>query len=107
MVVDNLFPNIYCKPVENDISPMILQKAYAQSYGNFDIINIGHSNDALRDLTGANTVYVELKDKQQLIKDLKNAFDNRFAVVIASKPQKLHPSLSPKHSYIVLGYEII
>jgi len=49
-------------------------------------------------------VYVELKNKQQLIKDLKMAFDNQFGVVIASKPQKVHPSLSPKHSYIVLGY---
>ena len=35
MVVDNLFPKLYCKPVGNDISPMILEKAYAQSYGNF------------------------------------------------------------------------
>ncbi len=24
IMVDNLFPNIYCKPVINDISPMIL-----------------------------------------------------------------------------------
>ena len=39
-----------------------------------------------------------------MIKDLKIAFDNQFGIVIASKPQKVHPSLSSKHSYIVLGY---
>jgi len=63
MAVDNLFPNIYCRPVGNDISPMILEKAYAQSYGNFDIINLGHSNDALRDLTGATTAYLDFSNK--------------------------------------------
>lgn len=34
-MVDNLFPNVYLKPVGNDISPMIIEKAYAQAYGNF------------------------------------------------------------------------
>ena len=47
----------------NDISPIILEKAYAQSYGNFDILTIGHANDALRDLTGAPAFYLDLKDK--------------------------------------------
>lgn len=35
MVVDNLFQKVYCKPVLNDISPIVMEKAYAQSYGNF------------------------------------------------------------------------
>ena len=35
MQVDNLFPKVFTKPVGNDISPMILEKAYAQAYGNF------------------------------------------------------------------------
>ena len=104
MIVDNLFPNVYCRPVGNDISPMILEKAYAQSYGNYDVINLGHSNVALRDLTGATTVYLDFTDKSQLIHDLKDAFENQFPVVIASKTPKVHASLSPKHSYIVLGY---
>lgn len=55
MMVENLFPKVFAKPVDNDISLMVLQKAYAQAYGNFDIINIGHSCDSLRDMTGAPT----------------------------------------------------
>ena len=53
MTVDNLFPKIFVKPVFNDISLMILEKAYAQVYGNFEITNMGHSCDSLRDITGA------------------------------------------------------
>ena len=63
ILVDNLFDKIYCKPVLNDISPIILEKAYAQSYGNFDILRIGHANDSLRDLTGAPAVYLDLRQK--------------------------------------------
>jgi calpain-15 len=64
VLVDNLFLNIYCKPIGNDISPMILEKAYAQVYGNYDVINVGHASDALRDITGAPTSYIDLKNKQ-------------------------------------------
>lgn len=35
VIVDNLFPNVYVRPVGNDISPMLLEKAYAQAYGSF------------------------------------------------------------------------
>ena len=74
---------------------MILEKAYAQSYGNFDVINLGQSNDGLRDLTGATTVYLDLTDKSLLIHVLKVAFQNHFPVVIATKTPKVHASLSP------------
>ena len=64
---------------------MILEKAYAQVYGNFDVIHMGHSTDALRDLTGAPAVYLDLKDKELLKSGLKTAFTQKQAVVIASK----------------------
>jgi hypothetical protein len=41
---------------------MIMEKAYAQLYGNYEVINLGHSSDALRDLTGAPTEYIDLKN---------------------------------------------
>lgn len=53
VIVDNLFSNLYVKPVGNDISPMLLEKAYAQVYGSFDVVNLGYAIDAMRDLTGA------------------------------------------------------
>lgn len=34
---------------------MIIEKAYAQTYGSFEVINVGYAIDALRDLTGAPT----------------------------------------------------
>lgn len=58
MTVDNLFPKVYSRPIENDIGPMILEKAYAQLYGNYEIINNGYSADSLRDLTGAPSEYL-------------------------------------------------
>ncbi len=85
MVVDNLFPKLYCRPVLNDISPMVLEKAYAQSYGNFEVINMGHSCDALRDLTGAPALYLDFKNKEELRNRIKAAFVNKYGVVIASK----------------------
>lgn len=55
IIVDNLFPNVYLKPVGNDISPMVIEKAYAQAYGNFEVINLGFAIDAMRDLSGCPT----------------------------------------------------
>lgn len=61
--MDNVFPKVFVKPVENDISLMILEKAYAQAYGNYSVLNMGHACDSLRDLTGAPTEYIDLKDE--------------------------------------------
>ena len=107
MLVDNLFPKIYCKPVFNDISPIILEKAYAQSYGNFEILKMGQANDSLRDLTGAPAYYIDLKDKSEFRDKIKSAFVNKFAMVIGSKAGGKHPCISTSHSYTILNYEII
>jgi calpain-15 len=59
--VKNRFPvNIskvpfYAKPIDGDISVMLLEKAYAQMYGGWDNIHLGFNCDALRDLSGAPT----------------------------------------------------
>jgi hypothetical protein len=68
VIVDNLFPNVYVKPVGDDISPMLLEKAYAQAYGSFEVVNLGYALDAMRDLSGAPTEELTLKDKAQLRK---------------------------------------
>ena len=64
--VDHLFSKIYSKPVGNDVSIMLLEKAYAQLYGNYQMLNVGHSTDSLRDLTGAPSEYLEIKNKAKL-----------------------------------------
>lgn len=107
IIVDNLFPGVYCGPVGNDISPMILEKAYAQVYGNFEVINIGHASDALRDITGAPTIYVDFKDRVAFRNKIKMAFANKHPLVIASKKGNVHPSISPMHSYNILDHQVV
>ena len=85
IIVDNLFPKIFVKPVGNDISPMILEKAYAQAYGNFSILKIGHAYDSLRDLTGAPSEYIDIKSEGALINKIKEAFHEKYPIVIATK----------------------
>jgi hypothetical protein len=60
--VKNSFQENYSKPIENDITSLIFEKAYAQMYGGYDIINVGHSIDAFRDLSGNMAEYINLKD---------------------------------------------
>ena len=74
MEVDNLFPKVYSSPVGNDISPMVLEKAYAQLYGNYEMLKIGYSADSLRDLTGAPSDFVELKDKIKFKNEIQALF---------------------------------
>ena len=107
ILVDNLFAKIYVKPVFNDISPIILEKAYAQSYGNFDVLKIGQSNDALRDLTGAPAFYLDMKDKAELRDKIKSGFANKYAMVVGSKQQTPNKSISEAHSYTILNYEMV
>ena len=76
---------------------MILEKAYAQVYGNFEVIHMGHSVDALRDLTGAPAAYLDFKNREVLKNGIKSAFAQKHAVVIASK-KAVDQSLSPQHS---------
>jgi hypothetical protein len=66
--VSNSFQQNYSKPIENDISSLVLEKAYAQLYGNYEIINMGHSIDSFRDLSGHIAEYIDMKDKSKCIK---------------------------------------
>jgi calpain-15 len=107
VIVDNLFPNVYVRPVGNDISPMLLEKAYAQVYGSFEVVSLGYAIDAMRDLTGAPIEELALKDKARLRTRVKECFQNKYGMVIASKVEGVTPCLSAKHSYNVLNYEIV
>lgn len=68
---------------------------------------MGHSCDSLRDMTGASTEYVDLKDKQLLIHKLEEIFTNKYPIVIASKTNVKLPFLSPKHSFNVLSHKVV
>ena len=104
--VDNLFPKVYSPPIGDDISPMVLEKAYAQLYGHYQILKIGYSADALRDLTGAPSEFLELKDKAKIKRELEKIFKNFCPAVIDSLAQTTSDYITPKHSYILLDYKI-
>lgn len=40
---------------------MLLEKAYAKVYGGYKNIEVGYSQDALSDLTGAVSDYIDIK----------------------------------------------
>lgn len=61
----------------------------------------------MRDLTGAPIEELALKDKFLLRSRLKEYFESKYGMVIASKVEGVMPGLSAKHSYNVLNYEII
>jgi len=55
---------LYAKPIDGDISVMLLEKAYAKMYGGWSNIHLGFSCDALRDLSGAPTEYIDLQNEE-------------------------------------------
>jgi hypothetical protein len=71
------------------------------------VVNLGYAIDAMRDLTGAAIEELSFKDKALLRNKMKQYFESRYGMVIASKVEGVMPGLSAKHSYNVLNYEII
>jgi hypothetical protein len=65
---------------------------------------MGHGSDALRDLSGAPTFYIDLKDKQMMRNKIEMAFATKSALVIASKKDIVNPTISAKHSYNILRH---
>ena len=61
----------------------------------------------MRDLSGAPTEELSLKDKAQLCAKVKEYFERQFGMVIASKTEGVAAGLSAKHSYNVLSYDIV
>lgn len=43
----------YARIVDNDITSLVLEKAYAQMYGGYDVIKGGKAINAMKDLTGS------------------------------------------------------
>jgi hypothetical protein len=55
---------MFCLPKDGEIWPLLLEKLYAKTYGNYSKIVVGYSADALRDLTGAPSEYIDIKDTE-------------------------------------------
>jgi calpain-15 len=58
---------IYTKPSQGQIWGLLLEKAYARIYGGYSKIAVGYAGDALKDLTGAPSQYIDLKDSNKVV----------------------------------------
>ena len=61
----------------------------------------------MRDLTGAPSYYLDLKDKTELRDKIKSGFANKYAMVIGSQQKVLDKGLSAAHSYTIINYEMV
>lgn len=100
---------LYAKPIDGDISVMLMEKAYAKMYGGWSNIHLGHSCDALRDLSGAPTEYIDLQNEEQVREKVKLAFEQDFVLTISSKLEGIVDKdfIRPQHSYSIHAYKLL
>ena len=115
-VLDDIFPVKkdgtlpFCYSKNKEIWAMLLEKAYAKAYGSYwSIGQGGMSNDALKDLTGAPCIYIDLEKPDDEAGALKNIIEGdklNFIITCSSKGQG--ESKNPKgiiegHAYTLVG----
>lgn len=92
VVIDDFFPIdihgnacefAFTRTKEDEVWPLVLEKAYAKAYGSYDLISAGDVMHTLRDLTGAPYEILENigADSEELWKQLTNACEKDFIVV--------------------------
>jgi len=64
---------------------MLLEKAYAKMYGGWSNIHLGFSCDALRDLSGAPTEYIDIQNEEEVRHKVAIAFEQDFVLTVSSK----------------------
>ena len=98
----NNYP-IYSKPLNNELWVLLLEKAYAKIYKTYQNTIVGFSGDALKDLTGAPSSYIDLKDQLKAWQEMNSAMKKKFVLTVSSKPKKLtDESLTSMHSYGII-----
>ena len=75
---------------------MLLEKAYAKAYLGYKNIILGFAGDALKDLTGAPSEYIDLENEENSWKGLKNARKENFALCASTKTSELDSNLIGK-----------
>lgn len=92
IVVDDFFPIeihgnacefAFTRTREDEIWPLILEKAYAKAYGSYDLISGGDVMHTLRDFTGAPYEILEniSGDSEELWKQLTSSMQKNYIVV--------------------------
>ena len=66
---------------------------------------LGYSCDALRDLSGAPTKYIDLGAKD-LIEQITDAFEMGYVLTISSKINPVNEGIHKRHCYVVCDYKV-
>ena len=99
----------YARAKNNELWVMLLEKAYAKAYLGYKNIILGFSGDALKDLTGAPSEYIDLKEDKKAWDMMITARKNNFVLCASSKTNndELDDNLISKHNYAILALKEI
>ena len=97
----------YARARNNELWVMLLEKAYAKAYLGYKNIVLGFAGDALKDLTGAPSEYIDLENEEKSWKGLKNARKENFALCASTKTSELESNLISKHNYAIIDLKEI
>jgi hypothetical protein len=80
-----------------------LEKAYAKLYNGYNNIVIGYSSDALRDLTGAPTEYIDIKKQDIAVfwAKMEESIAKKFVLTVSSKTDA--EDITSKHCYSIMN----
>jgi len=93
----------YARAKNNELWVMLLEKTYAKAYLGYKNIILGFSGDALKDLTGAPSEYIDLKEEKKSWDAMVSARKNNFVLCASTKiNEELDSNLISKHNYAVL-----
>ena len=82
---------------------MFLEKAYAKLYGNYANLDLGHSTQAFRELTGAPTEYIDQDNQNEAWVTITTSLKKGFAISASTKSDLPQSSdVIAKHCYSVL-----
>lgn len=105
VILDDYFPTnarriTFCHSSDPELWTMLLEKAYAKIYGGYwNIGTGGFAEDSLKDLTGAPTEYMPLKDGDDpvslfdVLLNHNHSLERNLGQTLLCKEQKLYPSL--------------
>lgn len=90
----------------HDFWPLIVEKAFAKIYGNYNAIEFGWASEVIYAITGAPVFNVMrpsgAEEKETSWQELKSSVEMKF-VLWANNDKGVH-GLSSSHAYAVLGY---
>merc|ERR1711981_211509 len=111
-VLDTMFPSdgdgaLNARPGPTDCGTwqMFIEKAYAKMYRNYSVIAWGHCGAASREMTGAPSTIISLKNPEEGFQKLINALNNGWIISNLSRKNKLNEStawVTGNHCYGVL-----